>query len=214
MAESPGGAPCESFAHTGWREPATESNYRFRPGGGLLPVQEKLNGVWVLWDGQRLWTKQGNPVRVPDTFRTFLPPSFAVVGELFLGYGHRPFQYANTLARGGLPKLWNLPEGTVSAEARKQIWQHARIVAFDAPGLAWDRRCPTAGPTVPYEERYHVLQLLVGAWSKRKRTVPVTLLPLQLIRQYPLTSLGAMFQEVVEGQVVCPGASPDGDTVE
>jgi hypothetical protein len=155
-------------------------------------AQEKLNGVWVLWDGHRLWTKAGNEVRAPPGFLALLPPSVALLGELYLGGGHDPFQYASELSRNTRPERHRLPEGSYAEAARGHIWQHARIVAFDAPGL---------GEDVPYAERYNALVLLVGAWSARVRNVVphASLLPLQLIRQYPVDRLAEMFREVVEG---------------
>lgn len=156
-------------------------------------AQEKLNGVWVLWDGTQMWSKSGIRIDVPDPFRVLLPPSFALICELFLGYGHNAFQYAKELGTNRLPQAINLPTGTLQEAARPQIWQNVRLVAFDAPGL---------GDGVAYAQRYVVMQLVVGAWSARKhRALDMpAMLPLQLIRQYPIALTERLFCEVVEGR--------------
>jgi hypothetical protein len=164
--------------------PANEHTSRYM-------VQEKLNGVHVLWDGKQLWTKTGHPVDVPPQFHRFLPPSFALVGELFFGYGHREFSFATTVARNQLPSKETMEVGA-SLAARHHVWQHARIVAFDTP-MAHDQ---------PYADRYRLLQQLVASWSRylyQNDNVPFSLLPLQMIAQFPPSALASVFREVVHG---------------
>ena len=66
-------------------------------------MQEKLNGVLVLWDGSSLWSKTGRRVSAPSSFHSMLPPSFPLVGELFLGYGYTAQTAAVTLVSNKLP---------------------------------------------------------------------------------------------------------------
>lgn len=62
-------------------------------------AQEKLDGVFVLWDGSRLYTKTGLPVP-HDRLRDWLPP-FPFVGELCTGsISHLPWVH---LGNGCLP---------------------------------------------------------------------------------------------------------------
>lgn len=170
--------------------------------------QEKLNGVFAFYDGRDLWTKSGVHIDAPH-FTQWLPPGFALVGErpppslarkvangrgrrlLYLGNGHFPRTFAATIAGNKLPALDKLPEGTREA-TRKFVWRHARLVAFDVPNLdaSWT-----------YAKRYALLQLVVGAWSRKLpagRDAP-SVLPLQLIRQHPFADVAAFFREVVEG---------------
>lgn len=165
----------------------------FRPGAPVAVdyrCQEKLNGVYVCWDGQTLWTKTGNPIaNVPTAWKVRLPPGFALVGELFLGNGHREFNIAATLSRGQLPSLDTLESGS-SENDRSEIWRHVRIVAFDMPGREeW-----------PYAARYELLCTVVGAWSdSQTRGRTPEQLPLQVIRQHKMEDLPDLFREVVHG---------------
>ena len=108
-------------------------------------VQEKFNGVFVVWDGDRLWTKTGHEVRPPATFRQYLPPSFALVGELYGGYGHGAFHVVTALAQNKVPKDSAL--GHTRELRHLRAWQGTRIVAFDVPGLE----------DQPYRVRYRLL---------------------------------------------------------
>jgi DNA ligase-1 len=49
-------------------------------------VSEKFDGVRGYWDGQRLWTRAGNPIHAPVWFTTVLP-SQPLDGELWMGRG-------------------------------------------------------------------------------------------------------------------------------
>ena len=49
-------------------------------------VSEKFDGVRGYWDGERLLTRGGNAVNVPDWF-TRNWPNTAMDGELWVGYG-------------------------------------------------------------------------------------------------------------------------------
>lgn len=49
-------------------------------------LSEKYDGVRGYWDGERLWTRGGEMLALPDTLRAQLPP-FPVDGELWAGRG-------------------------------------------------------------------------------------------------------------------------------
>ena len=142
-------------------------------------AQEKLNGVYVVWDGETLRSKTGRRIDAPAGFTDLLPPAFALVGELFVGYGHAPFEQAKTMSRNSLPK-----------DMGRRVWRHTRLVAFDAPGL---------GNTTPYATRYKILRLVAGTWNKAQLAATPAALPLQVIRQYRLSKAEELFQEVVNG---------------
>lgn len=153
-------------------------------------AQEKFNGAWVCWDGRTLWSRGGRDCRAPATFAARLPPGFAIVGELWLGYGHEERVAAGVLAAGNAP---GRAGGWAEAGG---AWRHARLVAFDAPGV----------PEWPYADRYALLRHVVGAWAQRLLAAggpPAAAawvgLPLLLARQYPLDAAPALFREVVEG---------------
>ena len=88
----------------------------------------RRGAVFVLWDGKRLWTKSGNQIDAPASFLQFFPPAFALVGELFFGYGHKEFQYAKIVSQNKLPIV-----ESHATNSRALVWQFARVVAFDTP---------------------------------------------------------------------------------
>ena len=154
-------------------------------------VQEKLNGVYFLWDGRNLWTKTGHRIDAPPHFLAFLPPAFAIVGELFFGYGHKEFEFAKTVARNALPST-KLMQAGANPNARSMVWQHARVVGFDIPEFGY----------LPYSDRHRLLWQIVGSWSlylHEKSNLEYGLMPLQVVVQYPLSKLPALFKEVVHG---------------
>jgi hypothetical protein len=162
--------------------------------GGEFMAQEKLNGCFVLWTGRDLFTKHGRRVDAPH-FTRWLPPGVALVGEFYCGNGRRPFHTAVALCSNRLPTLLSLPPGTTEQE-RRMVWREARFVAFDVPGLEPPEEWP-------YHRRYNLLLTVVAAWSYRHReawTVP-SALPLQVIRQYPMSAVPDLFREVVEGRI-------------
>lgn len=50
-------------------------------------LSEKLDGVRAYWDGQQLWTKNGNPIYAPKWFINDFPP-FELDGELWIARQH------------------------------------------------------------------------------------------------------------------------------
>ena len=81
-------------------------------------VQEKLNGVYVLWDGAQMGTKTGRPVDVPPEFHEFLPAAFPLVGELFFGYGHNEFNFAVSVSQNKLPGNQTMQPGATAASKK------------------------------------------------------------------------------------------------
>ena len=51
-------------------------------------VTEKLDGCRALWDGNRLWTRQGQPVDAPEWFTAGLPANVRLDGEIYAGRGN------------------------------------------------------------------------------------------------------------------------------
>ena len=105
------------------------------PGGLDLQqywVSEKYDGVRGYWDGQALWTRQGEPIAAPPWF-TQGWPSAAMEGELWAGRGR--FAQAQSTTRKNTP-----------ADAD---WRALRFMVFDLP----------AAPG-PFDERLKALQTL------------------------------------------------------
>ena len=157
--------------------------------------------VYVLWDGKYLWTKSGNRIDAPQPFLQYFPPGFALVGELFFGYGHQEFQYAKVVSQNKLPGKDLMQHGHATilnpncvCTERDGIstlgvgpalmnhvctmrCQRARVVAFDTPMVM----------NMRYEERYTLLRQVLASWSlywiQQKKDIEF-LLPLMLIIQY------------------------------
>lgn len=97
-------------------------------------VSEKFDGVRGYWDGEKLWTRAGNPVAVPAWF-TRGWPKLALDGELWAGYGK--FELASTTVRQLTPD--------------DAAWRNIRFMVFDLP----------THPAV-FSERIPVLQVAVS----------------------------------------------------
>lgn len=90
-------------------------------------VSEKLDGVRTYWDGERLWSRRGNPFHAPDWFVSDFPAQ-PLDGELWLGRGR--FAQLSGIVRTVRP---------VDAD-----WRSVRFMVFDLP-LAehtFDQRLP------------------------------------------------------------------------
>ncbi len=88
-------------------------------------VSEKYDGVRALWDGRRLLTRQGLPIRAPAWFTAGWPDT-PMDGELWAGRGR--FADAQSAAAQGVP-----------AEVQ---WRALRYMVFDLPAHpgAFDER--------------------------------------------------------------------------
>lgn len=116
--------------------PAPMLAINFRAGidiAGFL-VSEKLDGVRARWDGQQLWTRDGNQIDAPAWF-TAGWPALPIEGELWLGRG--TFQQVSNLVRAGQTDI--------------STWRQARFMAFDLP----------ASPQ-PFVRRTRELRVLVA----------------------------------------------------
>ncbi|MDQ7746404.1 DNA ligase [Hydrogenophaga pseudoflava] len=91
---------------------------KYRPGLDLSAywVSEKFDGVRGYWDGQRLWTRGGEPLSPPDWFIEGWPAT-PMDGELWAGRGH--FEEASGTVRQRQPD--------------DQAWRRIRFMVFDLP---------------------------------------------------------------------------------
>ena len=92
--------------------------YQGQPPEGWL-VSEKLDGVRAVWDGARLWSRNGMAFAAPEWFTAQLPAGVVLDGELFMGRGR--FQAAVGAVRKKVP---------VDGE-----WSRLRFCVFDAPEI-------------------------------------------------------------------------------
>ena len=101
-------------------------------------VSEKLDGVRAYWDGERLTSRGGRPIRPPAWFTEGFPPQ-PLDGELWMGRG--TFERMSAAARQETPD--------------PAVWRQVRFMVFDLP----------ASPA-PFGERLNALrQLLLPAPS-------------------------------------------------
>jgi DNA ligase 1 len=92
---------------------------KYRPGLDLPAywVSEKYDGVRSYWDGQRLWTRGGEPLS-PPTWFTAGWPSTPMDGELWAGRGR--FEEVSGTVR--------------QLQASDEAWRSIRFMVFDLPG--------------------------------------------------------------------------------
>ncbi len=103
-------------------------------------VSEKLDGVRGYWDGEKLWTRGGEPIFTPPWF-TAGWPAVALDGELWAGRGQ--FAHAVSTVRQRQPD--------------DAAWRRMRFMVFDLPthGGSFDQRWPAlqqqlAAPVSPW----------------------------------------------------------------
>lgn len=92
-------------------------------------MSEKLDGVRGYWDGEQMWSRQGNRIDIPNTLRQQLPP-FPTDGELWAG--RNVFEQTNQIVR---------------RDSSDESWQKISYLIFDAPNI-----------DAPFEERMAALQ--------------------------------------------------------
>lgn len=92
---------------------------KYQPGLDLPAywVSEKYDGVRGYWDGQRLWTRGGEPLS-PPTWFTAGWPSTPMDGELWAGRGR--FEEVSGTVR--------------QLQASDEAWRRIRFMVFDLPG--------------------------------------------------------------------------------
>lgn len=83
-------------------------------------ASEKLDGIRAIWTGDRLITRQGNPLYPPAWFTASLPRHVTVEGELWLGRGQ--FQHLSHIVLDDTPN--------------ETQWRNVRFMLFDAPSAA------------------------------------------------------------------------------
>ena len=103
-------------------------------------VSEKLDGWRALWDGQHLYSRQGNRYDAPDWFKAGMPAS-PLDGELYLGRGTRgilsgkvqsgdwsgvQFHVFDSMADGPFAERWAMLRGLALPEHCKLVW-HIQI---------------------------------------------------------------------------------------
>lgn len=82
-------------------------------------MSEKLDGMRAVWNGQRLLTRQGNPIHAPAWFTLGLPDDLALDGELFAGRGR-----------------FNETVSVVRRHDAGERWGQLKYVVFDAPSAS------------------------------------------------------------------------------
>lgn len=106
-------------------------------------VSEKLDGVRGYWTGERLLTRSGRDVHLPDGF-TDGWPDVPLDGELWLG--RNKFDVISGLVR--------------SRKINDPLWHRVRFVAFDLPHSQ-----------TPFEQRTLQMKALVGAADSKTLSV-------------------------------------------
>lgn len=109
-------------------------------------VSEKYDGIRAYWDGNKLYSRQGNIFDVPQSFLEYLP-DFAVDGELFL-------------RRGGFQELISI----IKNRHKRPDWEEITYRIFDTPAqkgdydkrLAFLHKRLTTGPSVKLVEQFKV----------------------------------------------------------
>jgi DNA ligase-1 len=79
-------------------------------------MSEKYDGLRAYWDGEQLWTRNGNLIHVPDYLLAELPRDVALDGELWIGHG----KFEETMS-------------IVRSETPDDRWKRIRYLVFDAP---------------------------------------------------------------------------------
>jgi len=79
-------------------------------------ISEKYDGLRGYWDGQKLWTRNGNLIHAPEYFLAELPRDVPLDGELWMGHG----KFEETVS-------------IVRSETPDDRWKTIRYMVFDAP---------------------------------------------------------------------------------
>lgn len=80
-------------------------------------MQEKFDGIRAVWDGETLWTREGNRINAPAAWLARLPAGIALDGELWAGRGR--FAVVESVRRRKCSTV--------------EDWAALSFVAFDAP---------------------------------------------------------------------------------
>lgn len=103
-------------------------------------MSEKYDGLRGFWDGQKLWTRNGNAIQAPEFFLAELPANIALDGELWMGRG--TFEQALSV---------------VLSQTPDDRWKQVQFMVFDAPQAAgtFEKRTQFVKATLP-ETNAHV----------------------------------------------------------
>lgn len=107
-------------------------------------MSEKLDGMRAYWTGDAFYTRNGNPIAVPDWFAAIFPAGVALDGELYLDRGR--FQDTISIVR--------------KATASDPRWSQIRYMAFDAPEVP-------GGCEVRFRKLQAVVDAACRAWTRR-----------------------------------------------
>jgi DNA ligase len=102
-------------------------------------MSEKYDGLRASWDGQKLWSRNGNLIHAPDYFLAELPRNIALDGELWIGHG----KFEETMS-------------IVRSERPDDRWERVRYMLFDAPQAkgTFEQRMQFLRATVSQENRF------------------------------------------------------------
>jgi DNA ligase-1 len=102
-------------------------------------ISEKYDGLRGYWDGQKLWSRNGNAIQAPDYFLAELPKDIALDGELWIGRG----AFEETIS-------------TVLSQTPDERWKRVRFMVFDAPraGGTFEQRMKFLQATLPAENQF------------------------------------------------------------
>jgi DNA ligase-1 len=102
-------------------------------------VSEKYDGLRGYWDGQKLWTRNGNAIHAPDYFLAELPRDVALDGELWMGHG----KFEETVS-------------IVRSETPDDRWRTIHYMVFDAPQAkgTFEQRMQFLRATIPAENEF------------------------------------------------------------
>lgn len=107
-------------------------------------ISEKYDGLRGYWDGQKLWSRNGNAIQAPDSFLAELPKGVALDGELWMGRG----QFEETIS-------------TVRSQTPDDRWKRVRFMVFDAPQAKGT-----------FEQRVEFLKATLPAGNQFAKPVP------------------------------------------
>lgn len=109
---------CFTFAVAAERHAPVMLANRYHAGMALADywISEKYDGVRAYWDGQRLWTRGGEPIQAPAWFIAGWPAQ-ALDGELWAGRGR--FQRTVSIVR--------------KQHGPETDWRDIRFMVFDLP---------------------------------------------------------------------------------
>lgn len=142
------------------QRPAARSRGGDPLGGGVLLAQkwkpdvdptgchmsEKLDGVRAYWNGEGLYSRNGNRFAAPAWFTAMLPQDTALDGELYVGPGK--FNEAISIVRTAVPD--------------DNRWRSIKYMVFDVPDSP-----------LPFEGRMGLLDGIVATACAGKRSCPI-----------------------------------------